>query len=171
MKKLLAAVATGLVITALLIATAVRSRGASSADAPEKCLDQMFDAMKAGDIAAYLKCFTGRLREELERTAKEQTAAGFSAYLKQSAGAIKGRAILHHKTESSGSDQVRMVVDRVYEQRMWEYQAYRLQRQAGAWRIYAIDAPEPHEPPIPYGTPAFVVEEPSEPATPPKAAE
>ena len=171
MKKLLAAVATALVITALLVATTLRSRGASSADAPEICLDQMFEAMKSGDVATYLKCFTGRLRDELERTAREQTPAKFSEYLKHSAATMKGRAIHHHKTEFSGPDQVRMVVDRVYEQRLWEYQAYRLRREAGAWQIYAIDAPEPHAPPIPYGTPAFVVEEPDESATPLKAAE
>jgi hypothetical protein len=54
----------------------------------------------------------------------------------------------------------------VYEQRSWEYQAYWLQRDAGVWRIHAIDPPEPHDPPVPYGTPAHVVEGAAEPDTP-----
>ena len=54
-----------------------------------------------------------------------------------------------------GPDQVRLVVDRVYEQRQWEYQGYRFRRESAKWKIYAIDPAEVHDPPVPYGTPAF----------------
>ena len=125
------------------------------ADGPQACLEQMFQAMRAGDTRAYLACFTGELRNRLERTVADQSGAAFSEYLRQSMAPIKGRAILHHKTEYSGSDQVRMVVDRVYAGQPWEYQGYRLCRARGAWKIYAIDPAETHEPPVPSGTPAF----------------
>jgi hypothetical protein len=154
LKKLTAAVITAMLLGALLVVAAVRSRGTATLDTPEACLEQMFQAMRSGDAAAYLDCFTGELRGQLERTAREQSTAGFSRYLVESAAPIKGRAVLQHRTLYSGPDQVRLVVDRVYENRPWEYQAYRLRRD-GTWKIYAIDPAEPHEPPVPYGTPAF----------------
>ena len=152
MKRIVAGAVTALVFAALLIAAVVRS-GASGAQTPEQCLEQMFQAMKEGDVTSYLRCFTGELRERLERNAKDQTTDRFSDYLKETVAPVKGRAV--YKTESSGDDQVRLVVDRVYEQRQWEYQGYRLRRESGDWRIYAIDPAELHEPPVPYGTPAF----------------
>lgn len=152
MKRVVAGAITGLILAALLIVAAVRS-ATPAAQTPEQCLEQMFQAMKDGDVAAYLRCFTGELRERLERNSTEQTTEKFSEYLRETVAPVKGRAV--YKTESSGDDYVRLVVDRVYEQRQWEYQGYRLRRASGAWRIYAIDPAELHEPPVPYGTPAF----------------
>jgi hypothetical protein len=152
LKRIVAGTVTALVFAALLIAAVVRS-GASGAQTPEQCLEQMFQAMKEGDVTSYLRCFTGELRERLERNAKDQTTDRFSDYLKETVAPVKGRAV--YKTESSGDDHVRLVADRVYEQRQWEYQGYRLRRESGDWRIYAIDPAELHEPLVPYGTPAF----------------
>ena len=156
MKRIVAGVITALVLAALLIVAAVRS-ATPAAQTPEQCLEQMFQAMKEGNVTSYLRCFTGELRDRLERNAKEQPTEKFSQYLKETVAPVKGRAV--YKTEASGDDHVRLVVDRVYEQRQWEYQGYRLRRESGAWRIYAIDPAELHEPPVPYGTPAFPTSE------------
>ena len=151
MKRIVSGVITALVLAALLIVAAVRS-AAPTAETPEQCLEQMFQAMKDGDVSAYLRCFTGELRERLEQNAKEQRNEKFAVYLKETVAPIKGRAV---KTEEASADHARLVVDRVYERRPWEYQGYRLRRESGAWKVFAIDPVELHEPPVPYGTPAF----------------
>jgi hypothetical protein len=127
-------------------------------DTPEKCLDQMFQAMKAGDVPKYLDCFAGELRDQLESTVRTQGTAGFANYLKETAGPVKGRALFG--AEYASADRAQLKVDRVYESRMWEYQNYRLDRRSGAWRIYSLDPVQLHEPPIPYGTPAFPTSDP-----------
>jgi hypothetical protein len=152
LKRIVAGFITALVLATLLIVAAVRSAG-PVAQTPEQCLEQMFQAMKDGDTSAYLRCFTGELRERLERNATEQTTRKFAEYLRETMAPVKGRAV--YKTEASGDDHVRLVVDRVYEQRQWEYQGYRLRRESGTWKIYAIDPTELHDPPVPYGTPAL----------------
>ena len=152
MKRVGAGLITALLLAALLIVAAVRS-AARTADTPEQCLEQMFQAMKAGDVTSYVRCFTGELRERLERDANEQTTERFATNLRETVAPVKGRAV--YKTEVSGVDQIRLVVDRVYEQRPWECQGYQLRRESGSWKIHAIDPAELHDPPVPYGTPAF----------------
>jgi len=152
LKRLAAGVLTLFVLTAPVIVTALRSR-TSPNDTPEKCIDQLYEAMKTGDVRAYLNCFSGDLRDQLETTVRTQGTNSFSTYLKETVSPIKGRALL--RTDYAGSDRVRVELDRVYEARMWEYQGYRLEREAGIWKIYAIDPVELHDPPIPYGTPAY----------------
>ena len=152
--RILAAGVTALIMLAMLWTIAVRSGDPEPSDTPEACLERMFQAMKAGDVAAYLDCFTGELLERLSNTAEAETERGFADYLRRLAAPIKGHAVLQHKTERSGPDRVRLVVDRVYADRQWEYQGYRLRREPGGWRIYAVDPAEPHDPPVPYGTPA-----------------
>jgi hypothetical protein len=151
MKRIIAGAITVFVLGALLIAAAMRS-AQPVAQTPEQCLEQMFQAMKDGDVAAYLHCFTGELNERLTRDANEQTTERFAAYLRETVAPIKGRAV---QKKEGNADSARLVVDRVYERRPWEYQGYRLRRESGAWKIFAIDPVELHEPPIPYGTPAF----------------
>lgn len=152
-KKTAAGVITALVVAVLVISAGLRSSRRMADATPEQCLDRMFEATKRGDVASYLDCFTGDLRGQLEAAAAKDGAPAFCEYLKQVAAPIKGRAILHHKTEFSGPAEVRLVVDRVYEGRPWEFQTYRLQRESGQWRIAAVEPPQPHEPPVPYGTP------------------
>jgi len=154
-KQLAAGLTTAILITGLIILAAIQSRNRSAADTAEQCLEQMFQAMKAGDVAGYLACFSGELRERLVSTAQDQTREKFAQYLKDLARPIKGRAVMQDKIESSGPDTIRLVVDRVYDGRPWEYQAYRLRREAGSWKIYEIEPPVLHDPPIPYGTPAY----------------
>lgn len=159
MKRIVAAAVTGLIIAGLLVTAAVRPRGTAPSETPEQCLETMFQAMKSGNVPEYLACFTGELREQLQRTARDQPSEAFSDYLKQTAAPIKGRAIQIDKTQQSADGWVRIVVDRVYEQRQWEYQGYRLRRESAGWNIYAIDPAEMHDPLVPYGTPAFPTED------------
>ena len=155
MKKIVAAAATAVLLCALVIATALQHGRAMKFDTPEACVNEMFEAMKVGDVPVYLKCFTGDLQRRLESTARDQTTSGFAEYLKQLVAPVRGRTLFQDKTEYSGPDQVRLVIDRVYENRPWEYQAYRLRRESSGWKIYAIEPVETHEPLIPHGAPAF----------------
>jgi hypothetical protein len=140
-----------LLLTVPFIVAAIGSRPATS-DTPEECIDQLYEAMKAGDVGAYLNCFSGELRQQLQATVRRQGAGSFSKYLQDTVAPVKGRA---SRTEYDRPDRARLQLDRVFEARMWEYQAYRLECQSGVWTIYAIDPAELHEPPIPYGTPAY----------------
>ena len=155
LRRIVAAVATILILAGAVGGMLLRSGIDRLADTPEACLERMVQAMNDGNVALYLDSFTGELRQRLESTAKEQTYKRFARYLGESAEPIKGQAILRHKTEHAGADRVRMVVERVYAERQWEYQTYRLRNQAGVWRIYQIDPAQLFDPPVPYGTPVF----------------
>src|SRR5262249_46463936 len=54
---------------------------------------QMMDAARAGDGAAYLNCFTGELKQKLERTRAEMGAQSFSEYLKRLDAELTGVAV------------------------------------------------------------------------------
>jgi len=154
-RKGIAAVVTGAILGGAIVAAVVLRAAKFEADTPEACIDRMYEAMQQGDVDAYLACYTGKLRKQLDNTVLEQGKEQFAEYLRRTAAPMKGRAILHHKTEWSGKNKVRIVVDRVYEDRLWEYQAYRLKKEPDGWRIYAVEPAEPHEPPVPWGTPAI----------------
>ena len=152
MKRFIAAAVTASALLAFLGMRVLRSTP-SSAETPEQCLEQMFLAMKDGNVSAFLACFTGELRERLDRDAKVQGTQKFAEYMKETVAPVKGRAI--YRSESADPEQAKVVVDRVFEGRPWEYQCYRLRRASGQWRIFALDPVELHDPPIPYGTPAY----------------
>jgi len=154
-KVIAGSVTVAVVLGAIMLASVLRGVSGGPAQTPEECVQRMLNAMEAADVESYLDCYTGELRQRLQRTADEQGRDAFAQYLKRTAAPIKGCAILHDKTQWSGNDKVRIVVDRVYENRPWEYQAYRLKRERDGWRIYAVEPAEPHKPPIPWGTPAI----------------
>jgi hypothetical protein len=149
--KLVAGAITATLIGAIMIASIQRSPRV--AVAPEAVLEQMLQAMQQGDMAAYVACFTGELHDAALRNAETQPAGQFAGELRRAAAAIKGQAIL--KTESRGLDEVYVLVDRVYSNRPWELQGYRLRRERDCWKIHAIDPAQPHDPPVPYGTPVI----------------
>lgn len=153
-KQLVAIAGTALVVATALLFAGRRGSDESTAS-PEACIEAMFKAMQEGDTTAYLSCFTedlqGKLRSELGSRGEEE----FAAYLRQQAEELKGWAIRRDMTEELGQDQVRIVVERIYEGRQWERQGYRLKNASGEWRIYHIEPAELFEPPVPYGTPAF----------------
>ncbi len=147
--KLVAGAATAVLIGAIAPLAIMRAPG--STDAPEAVLDQLLQAMQQGDVAAYLACLTGEPRDAARRDVESRRGGEFGAELRRAAAEIKGQALL--KTESRGPDEVYVLVDRVYEKRPWELQAYRLRRERGRWLIFAIEPARPHDPPVPYGTP------------------
>ncbi len=154
-KMVAGGVAAAIVLGAIMLAAVLRSARSGPAETPEECMQRMLSAMESADVESYLDCYTGDIRQQLQRTVQEQGQERFALYLKRTAEPIKGCAILHDKTQWSGEGKVRIVVDRVYQDRPWEYQAYRLKREPDGWRIYAIEPAEPHKPPIPWGTPAI----------------
>ncbi len=170
MKKVVAGAITSLVLVGLLVGAGVWPRGLT-ADEPAACLTTMYDAMKAGHVANYLDCFGGELRERLERDAQDQATGKFAVYLKELAAPITGRAVMHDTSEQAGPDRARLVVERVYDGRQWERQAYRLRRDAGRWKIFEIEHAELFDPPVPYGAPAFPVPDDSAETAKPSSSE
>jgi hypothetical protein len=162
-KRFIAAGATTLLLASLLVGAALQMRR-PPLDSPEKCLDQMFQTMRAGDVPNYLACFSGELREQLDATVHQQGRSSFADYLKDISAPIRGRTVFEPEYVAPG--RARVKVDRVYEARMWEYQRYQLAQQAGSWTIYAIDPVQYHEPPVPYGAPAFPMDGPADTARP-----
>jgi hypothetical protein len=151
-----AASLTAVLLTALLVAVVLLPR-TPRMRTPEECLDLMFQAMKAGDVPAYLDCFSGELREQLDANVRQQGVNAFSRYLMDTVAPIKGRAVFG--AEYASPVRVRLKVDRVYEARPWECQGYWLERRLDVWRIYAIDMVELHDASVPYGTPAHAAPE------------
>ena len=153
-RKLIAAAIT----VALLGAAALfagRGLSTESAATPEDRINLLYEAAGRGDVDAYLDCFTGALRERMDNEVRERGPDAFAADLRRSLEGVVGRAIRQDLTEQLADGRIRVVVERVYEGRPWERQAYRLVKEGDTWRVYHIEPAEVFEPPVPYGTPAF----------------
>ena len=150
-------VAASLTIVALAAAALLAGRGFGTPkiQTPEARIDRLFETAAAGDVEGYLECFSGALRERLENERRERGDQAFQQYLRSTIEGVVGRAIRQDLTKQLADGRIRLVVERVYEGRPWERQAYRLEPVDGTWRVYHIEPAELFEPPVPYGTPAF----------------
>jgi hypothetical protein len=151
-KRMIAGCITACALMPLVVAAFIQSRRPAP-DTPQRCINLLLEAKLAGDVRAYMNCFTGELGKQLETDVERDGEGSFSARLKASVAALKGHAILN--TEYSGTNRARVKLDLVYEARMWEFQWYELELDAGAWRVCAVGPVELHEPLVPYGTPAY----------------
>jgi hypothetical protein len=127
------------------------SAPASSAATPGECIDRMFAAGESGDVDAYLACFTGDQRVQLDRELAAQPRERFARGLVAAIEPLKGRAIVH---ESASAVTAEITIERVYAHRN-DLQLYHLQCQDGRWRIGSVRAVQAVQPPVPYGTPVF----------------
>jgi len=116
---------------------------------PEDGIYAMIDAARAGDVRAYLNCFSGLLREQLTAAAKED--AKFKAYLISQNAAVLGMAVTI--TERPAADEVRARVEYVYGDHN-EVQNVSLKRDGALWKIVRIDGAQLVQPIVPYGTTA-----------------
>jgi len=118
---------------------------------PEDGVYAMFDAARAGDAQAYLDCFSGPLRDQLAATAREDAAAKFKAYLLSQNSGVQGMAVT--VTDRPNADEARVRLEYVYSDHN-EVQNVRLKREGARWKIINMDAAQPVQPLVPYGTKA-----------------
>ena|SRR5436309_15457956 len=153
MKKALA-----FVMTILLAGAAVwwsyRQR-ARTPEEPESAVWRMLDASRNGDRAAYLECFEGAMRAQLETTARAMTPPRFSEYLRESVSRVKGVAV--YDVARAGPGQASLVVEYVYQDQN-ERQRMVLKMTQGTWRIESAEASQRIQPLIPYGKPVTEVQ-------------
>jgi hypothetical protein len=159
MKKTLPAMITVLLIAGALVLLTQRDQlsnlqwsltsGGAPAASPEEIIWRMSDAARAGDVRAYLDCFSGALRQRLEKTAREMGEAQFSRYLNRLNEEVTGIAVSDLEQPDQHTAWLR--VEFVFRGRS-ETQKHHFTRIDGQWKIDAVDDAERANVLIPYGT-------------------
>ena len=117
---------------------------------PVEAIYASMDAARAGDIKAYLACYTGGMRASLDQTLRESSASAFAKYLRETNSAIKGVAVSEPQTSSEREATVR--VEYVYQDRN-EAQVMRLEKTDAGWKIASVEGVARVKTLVPYGTP------------------
>jgi hypothetical protein len=143
-----------LLLGALLVFTQrERWKGAltseKSAATPEDVIWRMADAAREGDAPAYLDCFGGALRQNLDKTAAEMGEAKFKAYLQQRNAEVTGIAV--SDLEQPDAQTAALRVEFVYRGKS-EAQKHHFKLVNGQWQIERVDGGEQIPLLIPYGT-------------------
>lgn len=155
MKRTAAGVLSIALVLAALWCGRAKSPAALAAATPESCIDAMFAAGERGDVDAYLGCFTGQQRAQLDRELAAQSRANFARELALAIEPLKGRAIT---SESASERTAEITVERIYAHRN-DLQTYDLVCQNGRWQIAAVRPVQATQPPVSYGTPVFAMPE------------
>ncbi|HEX4148974.1 MAG TPA: hypothetical protein VHY20_08300 [Pirellulales bacterium] len=156
MKRAAAATLTlALLLTALWLGRGRLTAGSSSAATPDQCIERMFAAGERGDVDAYLACFTGSQKAQVERELAAQSRASFAQGLMSAIAPLKGRAIVNQVASQLTAE---VSVERIYAHRN-DLQTYDLECQSGQWRIAAVRPVQALQPPIAFGTPVFAMPE------------
>lgn len=116
-----------------------RSSGSASAASPEDVIWQMSEAARKGDSRAYLDCFSGALRQRLEKSASEMGAAQFSQYLKKLNDEMTGIAVSDLTQQERQTATLR--VEFVFRGRS-ETQQHHFKLLDGQWKIDGVDSAE-----------------------------
>jgi hypothetical protein len=156
MKKHLPVIVTVLLIAGVLGFFAARQRlrpaGTSfNAADPEAAIWRMADAARAGDVRAYLSCFDGPLRQNLEKTAAEMGEQKLGEYLKRLNDEITGTAV--SDLELTGEASAKLRVEFVSRGKN-EAQPHHLRLINGVWKIERVGEAERIKLLIPYGAEA-----------------
>lgn len=117
---------------------------------PRDTIYQMLDAARAGDAAAYLRCFTGQMEATLGQSQSEMGTQAFSQYLVSTNKEVKGVAL--SEPAALTDREVRVRVEYVYQDRN-EVQQMFLEKTPAGWRIARLDSTERIKTLVPYGTP------------------
>jgi hypothetical protein len=123
--------------------------GRSTAGTPEDAIYGMLDAAKAGNVKAYLACYSGQLNDQLRQSVAESRPGDFEKYLRTSNAAIQGVAL--SPPEPVAGTQVKVRVEYIYRDRN-EVQFIYLRNESSAWKIYQVDGAERVKTLIPYGS-------------------
>ena len=156
MKNRLPAIVTVFLIAGALIFFIARQRSKTAdpgfnAANPESVIWRMSDAARVGDVQAYLNCFDGELRRNLEKTLAEMGERKFGEYLKRLNEEITGIAI--SDLQLTGEAGASLRVEFVYRGKN-EAQQHHLILRDGAWKIDRLDESERIKTLIPYGADA-----------------
>ena len=130
------------------IGDAIKSGGVRPAT-PEDVIWKMSDASREGNVAAYLDCFTGTLKQNLQKTASDMGDARFSEYLRRLNGEITGIAV--SDLEQIGTAEANLRVEFVFRTRN-EVQKHHFRLIDGEWKIDQLDGAEQVKTLIPYGS-------------------
>lgn len=148
------------IITVLLIAAAIgffalrrqqkQFAGMSAGSAgPEDVVWRLSDATREGNVKTYLDCFTGRLRQKIEKTAREMGEAQFSEYLKRLNNEVTGIAV--SDLENVNQSEAALRVEFVFRGKN-EVQKHHFRLVDGSWKIEKLDGAEQIKTLVPYGT-------------------
>jgi hypothetical protein len=162
MKRIVAGMLTVVLMGVLLYVGAKRPVGTSSLGTSASSSDNKPDPAEArvatllrtageGDVAGYLNCYGGPLRERLEREVNERGRDVFAADLKRAARSRKSHAIF--AVEPEGEAAARIVVETVYPDRN-ERQTYHLTEERGTWLVNDVETIRSQVPKARYGTAA-----------------
>src|SRR5881628_814234 len=135
MKKGLAFLITALLVAGMLLLS-YRQRKLTP-EAPDAVIWRLLERSRAGNVQAYLDCFSGSTRAQLEATAREMAIPRFSDYLKESSVRVKGVAVYDVQRTSERS--ATLVVEYVYEDQN-ERQRMALRLEGGTWRIESAES-------------------------------
>ena len=144
---------TVLVLVAALAIGLARKAGWRTAKAPPEPQDAvyaMLAAARAGDVKAWLACYTGEMQATLRQTVKESTEPGFAKYLRDTHAAIKGVAV--SDPQRIGEQEATLRVEYIYQDRN-EAQIVSLEKDPAGWKIARAGAAGRVPSLIPYGTP------------------
>jgi hypothetical protein len=144
---------TVLVLVAALAIGLARKSGWRTAKAPPEPQDAvyaMLAAARAGDVKAWLACYTGEMQATLRQTVKESTEPGFAKYLRDTHAAIKGVAV--SDPQRIGEQEATLRVEYIYQDRN-EAQIVSLEKDPAGWKIARAGAAGRVPSLIPYGTP------------------
>jgi len=115
---------------------------------PEQTIYALLDAARDGDPDAFLNQYSGKLRDQLQETVREQGRDAFIAYLKKTNSDIQGVALA--APERTGDKQVKIRAEYVYRDRN-EVQLVFLEQSGSAWKITRLDSTERVKALIPFG--------------------
>lgn len=152
MRKRLPAFVTLLLILATVayLARRQQSSGTSALEhEPEETIWQMIDAARQGNVHAYLDCYSGAFRRNLERTISEVGEPQFSQYLKRLNEEITGIAVFDRQRPSA--IEALLMVEFVLRGKN-ETQKHYLRWAGSSWKIDQVDGAERLKTLIPYGT-------------------
>jgi hypothetical protein len=128
----------------LLVPLAHRSRSAAKFAEPTDCLCAYYEACQNGDMSAYLRCLTPRLRSKIEGEAQ---APRLGTVLRQ--GTVKNWVVV-----SASDDQSRVstiLIDEVRPDGISRVR-FQLERAGNTWLIENLSPVQQNQPSIPFGT-------------------
>jgi len=145
-------------VTVLVLVTALGAglarkagwRAAKAPPAPQDAVYAMLAAARAGDVKAYLACYTGQMQATLRQAVKESTEPVFAKYLRDSYAPIQGVAV--SDPQPVGELEATMRVEYVYQDRN-EAQTVSLEKGPAGWKIARAGSADRVPALIPYGTP------------------
>jgi hypothetical protein len=125
--------------------------GSNAPDPAELRLGSLLESALNGDVTGYLNCFSGPLRQRLDREVSERGRDVFAADLKRAAQSRKSHAIFAVEPEGAGA--ARITVETVYPDRN-ERQTYHLAQETGGWFVNDVETVRSQVPKARYGMPA-----------------